>query len=593
MRINKFLAAIVASSMVMTSLSTAAGAQDGFVYEDEVSVASVSSMAYASAKLSAPAVKLSSTTASAVKLKWNKVNGADAYRIYKYDSASKKYVKVKDVKTTSSTISGLSANTTYKFAVAALVKSGSSYKAQTRSAAISAKTASPAPKLSVSSTEPNSVSLKWNKVAGAVSYRVFKYDKKTGKFVKYADTKDAKLTVTDLNPSTEYQFKVAAITKVDGKSKVQKASSAVSATTKSAPIVFYGHGDDVVSDVDVPAGLYKVICSSYADCYFSVISYDQNGDYQELHANVSDIYTGETLYRDGGTTATEDWSFVVQSEGDWAVSIVPIEGDITSNIKGHGDVVTGFFTGDKFCTIKITHTGDDYFGMQLYDNTGDYLELLANTSDDYSGKTTYKLESGKKYFLVVMSEETDWSVDFGIDDTLTIVKPQSISAQSGGSTVTEDTEDTKPAEPETKPETKPDTSETTGKKAWTASDVYTISEYIIQYVSPAAQNAVDNANKYFNTNYSFYLTYAVSYYKNAANNLYELYNYVNARKDLKMTDGSTFAEYIYEIYETAKAASEYKENGESEYALLGYGLTLASQMINLLDITSDLIDSVS
>ena len=46
MRINKFLAAIVASSMVMTSLSTAAGAQDGFVYEDEVSVASVSSMAY-------------------------------------------------------------------------------------------------------------------------------------------------------------------------------------------------------------------------------------------------------------------------------------------------------------------------------------------------------------------------------------------------------------------------------------------------------------------------------------------------------------------------------------------------------------------
>lgn len=62
-----------------------------------------------------------------VVLKWNGISGADAYRVYQYDTTSKKYVKVKTVKGCQATIKELSSGS-YKFIVCAVEKSGSKYK---------------------------------------------------------------------------------------------------------------------------------------------------------------------------------------------------------------------------------------------------------------------------------------------------------------------------------------------------------------------------------------------------------------------------------------------------------------------------------
>ncbi|MGN0666696.1 MAG: cellulase family glycosylhydrolase [Huintestinicola sp.] len=76
--------------------------------------------------------KLSGTS---VKLTWNEVEGADAYRVYRYDEETGKYVRVVTVKGKSYTIKGLSSGTC-KFKVAAVEKVGNKYKAIATSKAV-------------------------------------------------------------------------------------------------------------------------------------------------------------------------------------------------------------------------------------------------------------------------------------------------------------------------------------------------------------------------------------------------------------------------------------------------------------------------
>lgn len=88
-------------------------------------------------KLPAPEnVKVTVSGTSAV-IKWDKVKGADAYRVYKYDSAKKKYVRVKTVSGTKATIKSLSKGKHY-FKIAAAVKSGKKYISGKTSAKVTA-----------------------------------------------------------------------------------------------------------------------------------------------------------------------------------------------------------------------------------------------------------------------------------------------------------------------------------------------------------------------------------------------------------------------------------------------------------------------
>lgn len=91
--------------------------------------------ASASEKLSAPVVK-ASKSGDRVTLKWSAVDGADGYRVYRYDTTAKKYVRVKTVKGTSCAISSLKSGS-YKFIVCAVKKNGSTYTNGERSKAVS------------------------------------------------------------------------------------------------------------------------------------------------------------------------------------------------------------------------------------------------------------------------------------------------------------------------------------------------------------------------------------------------------------------------------------------------------------------------
>ena len=118
----------------------------------------------------------SQQTENTITLSWSKVDNAESYRVFQYDSSQKKYVKYKDVKTNKCTISGLNADTTYKFKVCAVVGG----KSQTTSKAISAKTNAEEPKL-IEWTRSDAVKMynlaveAYNKTAKAYSYAKTSY----------------------------------------------------------------------------------------------------------------------------------------------------------------------------------------------------------------------------------------------------------------------------------------------------------------------------------------------------------------------------------------------------------------------------------
>lgn len=170
--------------------------------------------AAASTKLAAPTGVKTTQTGNSVKLSWNKVSGAGGYRVYMYNASTKKYEKYKDVTTTSCTIKGLKASTTYKFKVATL-----KFTTQSSSEKISKKTSSSA----------TSVKLTWSAVKGAAGYRVYKYNASTKKYVKYKDVLTTSCTVTGLKASTTYKFKVTPL-----KFAVQNTSGVISAKTSSS-----------------------------------------------------------------------------------------------------------------------------------------------------------------------------------------------------------------------------------------------------------------------------------------------------------------------------------------------------------------------
>ncbi|MCD7773579.1 MAG: hypothetical protein LUH08_05930 [Ruminococcus sp.] len=70
-------------------------------------------------------------TSSAIRINWSKVTGATGYRVYRYNSSTKKWVTIATIKSSNTTTyrdSGLSAGTTYKYKVKAYKKlNGTNY----------------------------------------------------------------------------------------------------------------------------------------------------------------------------------------------------------------------------------------------------------------------------------------------------------------------------------------------------------------------------------------------------------------------------------------------------------------------------------
>ncbi|MBQ7117880.1 MAG: hypothetical protein IJN88_06690, partial [Clostridia bacterium] len=153
-------------------------------------------------------------TTTTVTLKWNKVTGADGYRVYKYNSKTKKYEKLKDVTKATLKISKLKAGTIYKYKVRAYTKDDGTIWGD-YSKVFETATKCKTPKITKLTTTKGKATVKWSNVSGESGYQVYYSTKKASgyKKVKSYKVNVVKGSKSKLKSGKKYYFKVRAYKK--------------------------------------------------------------------------------------------------------------------------------------------------------------------------------------------------------------------------------------------------------------------------------------------------------------------------------------------------------------------------------------------
>lgn len=158
------------------------------------------------------------SSSNAVKMSWNKVSGATGYRVYQYNTSTKKWKAVANIKNTNYTFKNLKSGTTYKFTVRAYKNQGgktylspkyTTFTSSTNPATVNFKLTAGSKKATV----------KWSKVTGATGYKVYYKTSKNGswKLLKTANNKTTSYNKTGLTKGKTYYFTVKAYRMVGGK----------------------------------------------------------------------------------------------------------------------------------------------------------------------------------------------------------------------------------------------------------------------------------------------------------------------------------------------------------------------------------------
>jgi hypothetical protein len=263
-------------------------------------------VAYAETKLPAPTgIKVAEAGSSAARLVWNEVKGAVGYRIYKYSSKDGGYITYADTKLLYCYITGLSPSSKYKFRVAALVENPVDYTAQTLSdPVIVTTTALEAPSSISVSVNSSSATLRWNSCYGAAGYRVYKYNSKKGKYVKYKDVENTGCTIEGLTEGKTYKFRVAALVKSGEKLRVQRQSAVITvAPTKAEELTlpeFPKYGVSSTEALKFMNASSYTITDYYDDGTMYVLGSGTSiygGDYTGLVFNGKDQYYGVVMMK--------------------------------------------------------------------------------------------------------------------------------------------------------------------------------------------------------------------------------------------------------------------------------------------------------
>ena len=165
-----------------------------------------------------------------IRVTWNKVSGANGYRVYRSTSKDGKYTSIgSTAKNSAVTFIDKKAvtGTTYYYKVRAYRNVNGKKVYGSYSTAVKGKAVLSAPSLSVGSTSKTAV-LEWSKVKAADGYQVYASASKDGKYTRIKTTRGTGMTEEKLATDETRYYKVRAYRKENGKavygsfSKVKK-----------------------------------------------------------------------------------------------------------------------------------------------------------------------------------------------------------------------------------------------------------------------------------------------------------------------------------------------------------------------------------
>lgn len=343
------IAAGLLSAALITAFSVNTYAETVIPTETEFVCAS-----YNAKKLAAPTNFTAKETSDGIKLSWNKVKGASAYRVYRYNKTLKKYVKLKDVTKLSFEITTVTEKT-QKFKVAALTKNeDGDYVVQTQSKAVSitvdelhtsvgtATKLSKPTGLSYTEVTDGIIRLSWNKVKNAAAYRAYIYDSNTKKYKSLKITKKTELNI-NVSEGTNI-FKVAALSvNKKGLYTVGSESDPFTVDYKSVELAKPTGFEYVEVEPENILLMWDEVKN--ADAYriwlynSSTREYDFVQNVKTAWLNISNIPEGTYTFKIGALTIEDDETLTVRSESEpFTVNYTPSVDTSTDNSSVTGSI---------------------------------------------------------------------------------------------------------------------------------------------------------------------------------------------------------------------------------------------------------------
>ncbi|NLV67030.1 MAG: hypothetical protein GXY14_05070, partial [Spirochaetes bacterium] len=152
-------------------------------------------------------LSVGSATISSLTISWNTVTGAESYRVYRSSTMGGTYSLVGSPTTNSYTDSGLSESTTYFYYISAVNSYGESAQTFGYGTTSSGGSAPSTPSdLSVGSATTSSLTISWNTVTGAESYRVYRSSTSGGTYTLIGSPTTNSYTDSGLSESMTYYY---------------------------------------------------------------------------------------------------------------------------------------------------------------------------------------------------------------------------------------------------------------------------------------------------------------------------------------------------------------------------------------------------
>lgn len=235
-----------------------------------------------------------------VKLTWKGTSGSTGYRVYEYDSTAKKYTKLGTVQKTNGLIKNLKSGTEYKYLVRAYkqLSNGTVLWAPYSVSDVFTTGTCPNKATGIAATQTTtSIKLTWKEVSGATGYRVYEYDKATGKYTKLGTVQKLDGTLKNLKAGTTHGYLVRAYK--------QLPDGTVLWAAYSASDVYYTATKAVAPTLKATAGTKKFTLSwnkvAGATNYEVWYATSENGTYKKLTTVTGTTYSksctsGKTYY---------------------------------------------------------------------------------------------------------------------------------------------------------------------------------------------------------------------------------------------------------------------------------------------------------
>ena len=361
------------------------------------SIVSVTYRAASTGTLPAPTVTGGNDAQGRPTLTWKVVTGAAKYEVYRARNKDGDYIKYSTVTGTSYTnTSYIESGSTYYYKVRALDANGTA-GAWSSIVSVTYKQTLSAPSVTGGNDSQGRPTLKWNTVAGAAKYEVYRARSLNGDYIKYSTTTGTSYTnISYIENGNTYYYKVRAL---DANGTAGAWSSIVSVTYKqtlSAPAVTGGNDAQ-----GRPTLTWKAV--SGAAKYEVYRARSKSGDYIKYSTVTGTSYTNTSYIENGNTYYYKVRALDANgTAGAWS-SVV----SVTYKQTLPAPTVTGGNDSQGRPTLKWNAVSGaaKYEVYRARSLNGDYIKYSTVTGTSYTN-TSY-IENGNTYYYKVRALKSD------------------------------------------------------------------------------------------------------------------------------------------------------------------------------------------